>query len=54
MQPAGVVDLIDEAGKVGYDVLEAVVGHQVDGFRPADGQIRSCPPQGAQSSFGGA
>ena len=33
MQPAGVVDLIDEAGKVGYDILEAVVGHQVDGFQ---------------------
>ena len=32
MQPAGVVDLIDEARKVGGHILEGFVVHQVDGF----------------------
>lgn len=32
MQPAGVVDLINEAGKIGDDIFECFVVHQVDGF----------------------
>ena len=32
MQPTSIVDLIDEAGKVGGDILECLVGAQVDGF----------------------
>ena len=30
MQPTGVVDLIDEAGQIGHDVAERLVGHRVD------------------------
>src|SRR5262245_29694565 len=32
MEPAFVVDLLDEVGKVLGDVLEAFEGHRVDGF----------------------
>src|SRR5262249_42962393 len=30
MEPAGVIDLVDEAGKVGGDVLEGLIGHRID------------------------
>ena len=32
MEPFGVVDLVDELGKVVNDVLEGLVGHRIDGF----------------------
>ena len=32
VQSAGVVDLIDEAWKVGSDVLEGLIGHGIDGL----------------------
>lgn len=32
VQSAGVVDLIDEAWKVGGDVLEGLIGHRKDGL----------------------
>ena len=30
MQPTGIVDLINEAGQVGHDVSERLVGHRID------------------------
>ena len=32
VEPPCVVDLVDEAGKIGGDILESIVVHQVDGF----------------------
>ena len=32
MQAPGVVDLIDEVGNIGRDVVEGLIGHQVDGL----------------------
>ena len=32
MEPLGVVDFVDEAGNVRRDVLEGLVGHEVDGL----------------------
>ena len=32
VESAGVVDLIDEAWKVGCDVFESFVGHEIHGF----------------------
>ena len=32
MQSARVVDLIDEARKIGGDIIESLVGHRIDGL----------------------
>ena len=32
MQPPAVVDMVEEAGRVGSDVLEGLVSHRVDRF----------------------
>ena len=36
VEPACVVDLVDEVGKIGGDILERFVVHQMDGLDPSD------------------